>query len=71
MILWCTLHVFLVCGTGDTVCSVETAVKGKVVDESVMFKYKIDFSEYAKKQKYIGNYSEVTVDRDNCIKDKK
>lgn len=70
MLMWCTLHVFILCAT-NTVCSVETAVKGKVVNQQDFGYINLDFSEYAKKQKYVGNYSNVFVRKDNCIEDEK
>lgn len=48
----------------------DTAVQGKVIGEGTKM-YQMDFSEYAKKQKYVGDYSNRMVDKDTCIKEKK
>jgi hypothetical protein len=64
-IVWCMLTITL---NGEVV---ETAVKGKVKayqNPDILF---VDFSEYAKKQQYEGNWTELKeVNKDICIEDK-
>ena len=60
--VWCTLVVILF---GD---NVETAVKGNIISETKTT-YTLDFQEYAKKQKYEGNYSSVVVNKEECIEE--
>ena len=71
-IVWCMMNVVLDCGLGPNGgCMAETAVKGKVVTKNDNF-YLVDFSEYAKKQGYIGTWSEPKlIDEEKCIEDKK
>lgn len=61
MIVWCTVVVLLF---GD---KVETAVKARVISETLKT-YTIDFQNYANIQKYTGDYTEIEVNKDNCIK---
>lgn len=62
MLLWCLVSIML---DGS---QVETSVKGKMMHEAESF-YILDFSEYAKKQGYEGDYSSFTVNKDYCTKD--
>jgi hypothetical protein len=56
---------------GGVNCMVDTAVKGKVLNKTSEL-YLVDFSDYAKKQGYIGDWSEPKpVDEEKCIEDKK
>ena len=63
MVLTCMIAVIL----GGEV--VDTAATGKVKEDNV-HTYVMDFSEYAKKQGYEGEYRYVIVDKDNCIEAK-
>jgi hypothetical protein len=67
MIVWCTIIVTL--GTGWDSETVWTAAKGKVLAETGT-DYAIDFSEYATKQKYQGDYSNKLVDKEKCMESK-
>lgn len=69
MIMWCTIAVFIMTDMGFAV-SHETAAKGKVIHETGS-SYVLDFSKYTESKGYKGDYSEVTVDKDKCIKDEK
>jgi hypothetical protein len=44
----------------------ETAAKGKLIQETGD-SYLVDFSKYAKKQWYYGDYSKVLVRKDKCL----
>lgn len=68
MIMWCTISIVTMFSGLPWVT--ETAAKGKVIHETGS-SYILDFSEYAKANKYEGNYTAVTVDKDQCIKDEK
>lgn len=57
-------------GPGQPLCSNETAVKGEVLSQTSKT-YMIDASEYAKKQKYVGDWSIKLVDKDLCVPEKK
>lgn len=46
--------------------SSKTNLKGKIVSES-RSQYLVDFSSEAKKKDFLGDYSEVLVDRDKCV----
>ena len=67
-IVWCMMTVALNCGLGEKApCLAETAVKGRLIQSTIEW-YLVDFSEYAKKQKYQGNWSEIKmIDPDKCI----
>ena len=67
MIVWCTVFVVII-GHGLPF-QAETAAKGVVKHETGTH-YVVDFSEYAKKQNYSGDYSNYTVNKDNCLEDK-
>lgn len=56
LIVWCMITVTM---DGD---EVETAALGKVVSRNT-----VDFSEYARKQGYQGDYSKVKVTEKSCI----
>jgi hypothetical protein len=56
LIVWCMISV-----TKDGE-QVETAALGKVVGSKT-----VDFSEYARKQGYEGDYSKVKVSEQSCI----
>lgn len=64
MMVWCFLTV-----TTDTNEVVTTAVKGRVTKASSDSVY-IDFSEYARKQRYIGLYYDVKLTETDCIEEK-
>lgn len=64
MIMWCTILVTVMHFQS------ETAAKGKVLHETGS-SYVLDFSEYAKSKGYEGDFSEVTVDKDKCLKEEK
>lgn len=66
MTVWCTIIVTLGVTSGLMPDDFETAAKGKVLQETGSH-YLVDFSEYAKKQKYIGNYNNKLVDKDKCL----
>lgn len=61
-IVWCMITVNLF-SKGE-----ETAVKGKVIKENDKV-YFVDFSEYARQQRYEGAYYYYAVDKDKCIKE--
>jgi hypothetical protein len=63
MIIWCAMIVLF----GDGVFY-ETATKGKVIMDKGQ-SYVVDFSEYAKKQGYKGNYSFVTIEKYLCLEE--
>lgn len=69
LVVWCMITVAV---DSDTIpFFVETAVKGRVVNSNSLY-YFVDFSEYAKKRKYMGEWSESRmVFKDNCVEDKK
>lgn len=66
MIVWCTIIVIIL--EDGTKWKHETAAKGIVKSETKEY-YNIDFSEYAEEHEYIGDYNNLTVDKDRCIKD--
>lgn len=70
MIVWCMLFITLNCSSPEFgVCEGNTAVRGKVIKTEPDF-YFVDFSEYAKKQKYLGDWSAPRlVEKDTCVKD--
>lgn len=63
IVVWCTLSVVI----GGFFH--ETAAKGKVKQETGI-SYLVDFSDYAKKQGYEGDYSNYTVKKENCLEEK-
>lgn len=71
MFVWCMLMISLTDDCTKTSCSIqETAVRGIVIQETTE-SYLIDFSEYAKKQGYIGNWSMLrTVSKNVCVEGK-
>lgn len=46
---------------------VRASVEGKVISSNGKFLL-VDFSEDAKKQNFVGDYSKVIVDRDECVR---
>lgn len=68
-VVWCMLLVTINCGITET-CDVETAVKGKIVTNGELY-HRIDFSEYAKKQKYLGDWSEPKLVKAELCTEKK
>lgn len=69
-VVWCMMTVSVLCGIEDVPCVTETTVKGKIVNNGELY-IRVDFSEYAKKQKYLGDWSEPKlVKKDLCIEDK-
>jgi hypothetical protein len=67
MIVWCMITVIL--GSGFNAEKLETAAKGKILAETGKH-YLVDFSEYATKRKYIGDYSNKLIDKDQCMESK-
>jgi hypothetical protein len=68
MVIWCYLIVSFECLKGAP-CTSETAVRGLVIGHTPST-YLVDFSEYASKKGYLGNWDEFkTVNADKCIKD--
>jgi hypothetical protein len=65
------LTVFTLCGLDDSSsCEVETAVKGRVITKGELY-HRIDFSEYAKKQKYLGDWDAPKLIRaELCVEEK-
>lgn len=70
LIVWCTINVVIICIGTSVTCISETAAKGKVISENEQ-QYLVDFSEYAIKQEYQGDYSHRFINKDNCVKDEK
>jgi hypothetical protein len=64
-IVWCTISVTLSV-LGTKVEDYETAALGKIVKIEPEYVY-VDFSEYAKKQQYIGQYYYVKVKDYMCV----
>lgn len=69
MLVWCTMIVTTVNCLLCNAESVETAVQGKIISEND-HSYLVDFSEYAKKHEYEGDYSHRIVEKFNCVKEK-
>lgn len=68
MLVWCLVSVAIEC-TPNVPCFVDTAVKANMVSETSSH-YIVDFSEYSRKMGYIGNYSNVVVEKNNCGSEK-
>lgn len=70
MFVWCLITVMTTCGLGPNVlCEGTTAVRGKVKTTNDTF-YLVDFSEYAKKQDYVGLNTPKMVEKYKCMEDK-
>lgn len=70
MTVWCSIFVLIHCvnfNDNSARCLHETAAKGYVIGE-MPTQYMVDFSEYAKKQGYVGDYSGKMINKDNCVK---
>lgn len=68
MIVWCLMTVAI--NVSGIPMFADTAVKGKRLNENPLM-YKVDFSEYAKKQGYLGDWSEPRfVESDKCVEAK-
>lgn len=68
VVVWCSINVVI--NYGGMPFLAETAAKGIIKKESEV-SYLVDFSQYALEKEYVGNYSEVIVKKDRCIKDTK
>jgi hypothetical protein len=66
-IVWCIITVTLHTFGADTEQH-DTAAKGRVTKVEKEY-LQVDFSEYAKKQRYIGNYNSVRVKSYECTLD--
>lgn len=68
MLVWCTISVAIMSQSLGVPVFVKTAAKGIVIHETGS-DYVVDFSKYAKEKDYRGDYSEFTVNKDNCMED--
>lgn len=67
MKLWCMIQiVFNV--NGINFIQNEPVLGKLLVNDKVSEYYLMDFSEQAKKEKYIGDYSQILVKKESCVK---
>jgi hypothetical protein len=67
-IVWCFIIVSMNVNSFNRVEQAETAAKGRVTKVEGDYIY-VDFSKYAREQKYIGDYYNIKAKSDECTRD--
>lgn len=64
---WCMIQIVFNVGNINFIQN-EPVLGNILVDDKSSNYYLMDFSEQAKKEKYIGDYSQILVKKESCVK---